>query len=486
MADEYQVAYEREKQARLAAEKMLDEKTREVQSSMDMIQHQFNDLMNQKKEADYLLAVARLTQNELGLSSVIQQYIIATAGYLNVNFARYFFISGGDIKEAQVMVQGLHLPEFRSSEYRYLFNQEQTFAITTNELKCDRFREACRQVGVNRVLYLPIKRFGKVTTVCEFFMDPASNQKSDVLEQCQIASYQIGGMLEQSYNKKKVERTLLEIKRSHEQLKHAQAQLVQSEKLASLGQLSAGIAHEINNPVGFVMSNISTLKEYADVLKSYIDISQQMVVGVNSPLATDMIRIDDEEDIGFIASDMQSIIKDCVDGLKRIKDIVSNLKSFARADDTEEHRFDLNQTIENTLKVVWNELKYKVTLHKELENSLPTILGNEGQVSQVVMNILLNAAQAMDKEGEVFIRTKNLGKDVQFEIEDTGSGMSQEVRDKIFDPFFTTKGVNEGTGLGLSITFGIIEKHHGQIECESEEGKGTLFRVRLPVDSQKA
>ncbi|EAT11529.1 two-component sensor histidine kinase [Bermanella marisrubri] len=484
MADEYQVAYEREKQARLTAEKMLDEKTREVQSSMDMIQHQFNDLMNQKKEADYLLAVARLTQNELGLSSVIQQYIIATSGYLIVNFARYFFISGGEIKEAQVMVEGITLPQFKADEYRYLFDQEQTFSMTTNEVKCDRFREACDEVGVTRVLYLPIKRFGKVTTVCEFFMDSASNHKSDVLEQCQVASYQIGGMLEKSYNKKKVERTLVEIKRSHDQLKQAQAQLVQSEKMASLGQLSAGVAHEINNPVGFVMSNITTLKEYADVLKSYIDLSQQMVVGVNSPLAKQMIEIDEEQDIEFISGDMQSIINDCVDGLKRIKDIVSNLKSFARADDTEEHRFDLNKTIENTLKVVWNELKYKVTLHQDLDSTLPEILGNEGQISQVIMNMLVNAAQAMETEGEIFIRTKNLGKDVQFEIQDTGSGMSQEVRDKIFDPFFTTKGVNEGTGLGLSITFGIIEKHHGRIECESEEGKGTLFRVRLPIDSQ--
>ena len=194
-----------------------------------------------------------------------------------------------------------------------------------------------------------------------------------------------------------------------------------------------------------------------------------------------MIEIDDNEDINFLFSDIKNIMSDCDDGLKRVKEIVLNLKSFARGDEDTTESFSINQCIENTIKVVWNELKYKVTLHKELDENAPMINGHEGQIGQVIMNMLVNAAQAMESDGDIYITTTQNAESVRMTIRDTAKGMPQSVIDKIFDPFFTTKGVNEGTGLGLSISHGIIEKHGGSISVESQEGVGTCFTIDLPL-----
>jgi len=156
------------------------------------------------------------------------------------------------------------------------------------------------------------------------------------------------------------------------------------------------------------------------------------------------------------------------------------LKSFARADEEKTDSFQINDCIEKIVKVVWNELKYHVTLHKQLEDKLPNINGHEGQIGQVIMNILVNAAQSMEAEGDIHIQTHKREKHIVIDIKDTGKGMSQAVQDKIFDPFFTTKGVSEGTGLGLSISYGIIDSHGGTIGVESIEGQGTCFSIALP------
>ena len=164
----------------------------------------------------------------------------------------------------------------------------------------------------------------------------------------------------------------------------------------------------------------------------------------------------------------------------RVKDIVGNLKSFSRTDDEKTVLFDINRCIEEVVKVVWNELKYHVTLHKELQGDLPEIKGHEGQVGQVIMNMLVNAAQAMDDKGDIYLTTSKSGDNIQITIKDNGKGMSEDIQKKIFDPFFTTKEVNKGTGLGLSISYGIIEKHSGSITVDSKLGEGTQFTIMLP------
>lgn len=479
----YQKAYEREKNARLTAEKLLDEKTREVQSSIDMIQHQFSDLMSQKKESDYLLAVARLTQNQKGIDSIVGEFVQATLDYLGVTVGRYTFVKEKSLVHGPVMGTDIDIPKHSNDLYRELYSLNARKLIFTKDLNNDNLFESMTALKVNRVGFVPIRCFGKVATVCEFYFPEDVDFKSEILDQCEISAYQISSILEGNINKRKLESSYQEIKASHEKLKQAQSQLVQSEKMASLGQLAAGVAHEINNPIGFVMSNVGTLKDYSEVLAEYIEKSMEVVSQVEGPKAAAVKAIDDDQDLKFIVSDISEIMDDCADGLKRVKEIVANLKSFARSDDEEMAEIDINECIENTIKVVWNELKYKVTLHREFQQDLPKIKAHEGQIGQVIMNMLVNASHAIDERGDIHIYTLTTETGIQIQIQDSGKGMSQAVMSKIFDPFFTTKGVSEGTGLGLSISYGIIESHGGTIRVESKEGVGTTFKIELPFES---
>lgn len=270
-------------------------------------------------------------------------------------------------------------------------------------------------------------------------------------------------------------------------LKRNQAQLVQSEKMAGLGQLAAGVAHEINNPVGFVMSNLQTLKKYAFSLKRMIseyevllDVVQKNDLEKIKSQISSLIIIKNEEDLGFILEDLDNLVKESLDGAVRVRDIVKGLKSFARLDEAEMKEADINEGIESTLKIVWNEIKYKCEVVKKL-SPLPAIVCYPGQLNQVFMNLIVNAAQAIEKSGTITIESCIKDDHIVLKFSDTGSGIKPENIEKLFNPFFTTKPVGKGTGLGLSVSYGIIEKHKGDISVESQIGVGTTFTIRLPV-----
>lgn len=266
-----------------------------------------------------------------------------------------------------------------------------------------------------------------------------------------------------------------------------EAQLIQSEKMASLGQLAAGIAHEINNPIGFIMSNLDTLTEYLAVLSQVLSSYQAYEAAVASvgnaaeTQARQIQELKEQEDFDFIIGDTKSILEQSREGVVRIKEIVQNLKSFSRADEDDIKDASINDCIENTLKIVWNELKYKCQVHKEYGN-LPMISCYPSQLNQVFMNLLVNAAQAIPEQGDIFIRTTASETDIEISIADTGQGIPESYRSQIFDPFFTTKPLGSGTGLGLAIVYGIVQKHRGHISVESTLGRGTTFRLILPLE----
>ncbi|WP_321491301.1 ATP-binding protein [uncultured Desulfobacter sp.] len=265
-------------------------------------------------------------------------------------------------------------------------------------------------------------------------------------------------------------------------------QLTQTDKLASIGQLAAGIAHEINNPVGYVTSNLNSLEEYLSDIRKLIVLDQALIKRLEgTPLTealTDMVKTIKEYvrkiDLDYLQKDMDELIKDCIDGLDRIKKIVIDLKDFAHPGKKDIEFVDVNACIEATLNVAANELKYKTTVHKDLKD-VPLVKGIPQQLNQVFLNILVNAAQAIEKTGEIRIRTWQENSDVKLSISDTGSGIDPENISKIFDPFFTTKEVGKGTGLGMNIAYNIIQQHEGCIAVESEPGKGTTFTISLPV-----
>lgn len=264
------------------------------------------------------------------------------------------------------------------------------------------------------------------------------------------------------------------------QVENTQQQLLQSEKMAAIGQLAAGVAHEINNPVGFVNSNLGTLKSYTGRLLEVLSAYEAVFAGGDPARLKAVLE---KADLEFLREDLPMLIQESQEGLSRVTRIVQDLKDFSHVDEAAVQEADLNAGIDSTLNVVWNELKYKAEVIREL-GELPPVPCVAAQINQVFMNILVNAAQAIDTRGKITIRSgvSEDGQWVWFEIEDTGKGMSEEVRRRIFEPFFTTKPVGKGTGLGLSISYDIIvKKHGGKLEVRSQPGVGSCFRIELPV-----
>jgi PAS domain S-box-containing protein len=262
-------------------------------------------------------------------------------------------------------------------------------------------------------------------------------------------------------------------------LEEAHNQLLQSEKMASIGQLAAGVAHEINNPVGFVNSNLGTLQRYVDGMLRLLAAYEQIEGTLADTVLKDINRLKKEIDAGYLREDIDNLLSESLDGLQRVRRIVQDLKDFSHVDESEKLWTNLESGLDSTLNVVWNELKYKAEVVKEY-GGIPQIECFPSQLNQVFMNLMINAVQAIEDHGRITIRTGYDEKNVWVEVEDTGKGIKPEHLGRIFDPFFTTKPVGKGTGLGLSLSYGIVQKHHGRIEVKSELGKGTAFCVYLP------
>jgi two-component system, NtrC family, sensor kinase len=272
-----------------------------------------------------------------------------------------------------------------------------------------------------------------------------------------------------------------ELVRGKAQLERLQAQVVHSEKMASLGQLAAGIAHEVNNPVGFIYGNLDFLEECVDDLKALLDYYDG--VKLTEEAATGAADIKARIGYGPMLLDLGQIIHDCREGAERIRDIVQNLRTFSRLDEAEFKKTDIHEGIDSTIRLLSRYFSSdNIKLTREY-GMLPLIDTFSGQLNQVWMNLLVNAAQAVSAAGgEVKISTKTENGCVSIAISDTGGGIPSDKLSKIFDPFFTTKPVGEGTGLGLSIAFGIIERHRGSITVETQVGEGTTFTVTLPIN----
>jgi two-component system NtrC family sensor kinase len=275
------------------------------------------------------------------------------------------------------------------------------------------------------------------------------------------------------------------LKEAYEKLNQMQAQLLQSEKLASLGQLSAGVAHEINNPISFIHSNLGTLSDYVGDIKTllskYSELETALQLNKGCVELLKMIQaVKEEMGLNSVLDDFDKIISESQEGTQRVRHIIQNLKDFSHLDKGKLELADINQGIESTLNIVWNELKYKAEVIKEY-GTIPKIECFPQQLNQVFMNILVNAAQAIEAKGEIRIKTYQIGESVVVEISDTGVGIPKENLMHIFEPFYTTKEVGKGTGLGLSVVYGIIQRHKGEIEVESKVDKGSTFRVVLPI-----
>ncbi|WP_310345433.1 ATP-binding protein [Rhodoferax saidenbachensis] len=292
------------------------------------------------------------------------------------------------------------------------------------------------------------------------------------------------GLARDITERKRIDAELLnrnkELTEVNAKLFQAQEQLLQSEKMASLGQLAAGVAHEINNPIGFVNSNLGSLQRYVEELFQMLSAYEAREGELKAETLADLDKLKQEIDISFLRKDVVTLLAESMDGMQRVKRIVQDLKNFSHVDESERQWANLERGLDSTLNMARNEIKYKAEVVKEYAG-IPEIECMPSQLNQVFMNLIVNAAHAIEDHGTITVRTGINQQQVWVEVSDTGSGISKEHLPRIFDPFYTTKPVGKGTGLGLSLSYGIIQRHHGSIDVSSEPGKGSSFRVNLPI-----
>jgi PAS domain S-box-containing protein len=321
------------------------------------------------------------------------------------------------------------------------------------------------------------KKIDNCCTECEVFLRAADDP-----------AYQIGEHFNNMMHILESKNQTLQA--AYKELKDTQALIIQQEKMASIGQLAAGVAHEINNPVGFISSNLMTLSEYLRDFFAVMQDCRTLIAGLKGDhsqlgsIDSQLKRIEEREsamDLPFVMDDTPKLLEECREGTNRIKKIVQDLKDFAHPGKQDVVYADINKNLESTLNIVWNELKYKAKV-KKVYGDLPEVKCYPQQLNQVFMNLLVNAGQAIQKDGEITITTQARNGHVEIRISDTGTGIPEENLLRIFEPFFTTKEVGKGTGLGLNVAYNIVKKHKGSIQVESTMGKGTTFTVRLPLD----
>ncbi len=297
-------------------------------------------------------------------------------------------------------------------------------------------------------------------------------------------SEQVNGFVISLNDTTEIHSMTAELQRTAHELNEAQRAIYQQEKLASIGQLAAGVAHEINNPMGFISSNLATMGKYMDKLSTFETTMIEVAENKGNPeIVAEIKELRRKMKIDFILGDIHGLLEESREGAERVRRIVQDLKSFSHVDEAECKPSSINDCLNSTLNMARNEIKYVADVELEYDADLPMLNCHPQQLNQVFMNLLVNAAHAIEGHGVIKVKTSHEGGDIVVLVSDTGKGIAPEHLTRIFEPFFTTKEVGKGTGLGLSISYDIIKKHGGSISVESSVGSGSTFTVRLPINN---
>jgi signal transduction histidine kinase len=485
---------------RTRTQKLLKKKTHELVATNRELQSQYTILQRRTNEAELLHSITILVQEARGFREIMQKFTDQVCQRCEWPLGHVYLNRGQKLKSLKIWYS-----EEEGAYSRFRKITEATRPERKNDMPVqvvtggeylwvqnifDGGDSPRDQVGSRTNIIagigFPIKIYGETVAVAEFFITDQSHQDIETMEHVNTAATQLGAALERQQAERKVRANYRKLKQALAGLKQAQAQLVQSEKTAGLGRLAAGLAHEINNPMGYVMSNINSLTGYVGTLKgllteyqNFTEAVQEGDVPAQEERMGNIKGIREDEDMEFILDDISGLVSESTHGVLRVKEIIEGLKTFARMDEAQMKKVDVNEGIRATLELLNTEM-HRVNLETDL-GELPGLACFAGELNQVFMSLLINATQAISDEGKVAVESRATDTHIVVRISDTGEGIPDENIPKLFDPFFTTKPVGEGAGLGLASALGIVQKHRGTIEVESEVGKGSTFVIKLPL-----
>ncbi|WP_372765793.1 sensor histidine kinase [Pseudoalteromonas sp.] len=478
----------RERLARKEAEKQLEDSSRELYQKEEAVNLTKQEIASQQEQLEFLTGLLAETWRQPNLHKIISNYLERTNNFISV--AHNFFVEiHGDLSlhqfqsycqasERESKILAKHLKEVLSQLnhnklYHHVLNENESQIFEHSEISKDANAHFVYSVIVPvYTLDLPSgKAVGLVILLYE------SQEDINIVKLQTLESSR--SMLAVAFERKRAEETLqerlIELETSNKMLEQTQQQLLQQEKLASLGQLAAGVAHEINNPIGFVLSNLDTMRDYFNDFSEIVSPLTNTNLD-NQSKVKQMLGHWQTLDGDFLLTDSEDILAASVQGLIRVRDIVSDLSTFSRMDNDELDSIDLNLVIEKSLNVVSNEFKYQHQVVKDLLSEA-SILGNAGKLQQVFINLFVNAKHAMPEGGTLTISSKKDRNKIIVTVKDQGEGIDPSHLADIFTPFFTTKAPGEGTGLGLAISYSILQQHNAKVTVNSELGKGTEFEI---------
>lgn len=491
---EYEAAFQRERKARKKAESILEQKSRELHFANTSLKENVDSLHFALRENKFLNHIGRYGIEKPKLLDFLPTIVNDMMRLSEIPFAAYVHFPF-ETQQAGFYSPLLRNPDLYDDALETQNNETNRLITEIEPIIRDMKRTHLQIVdlaiddkAIDTIVALPIISLDHLSGIIILFTHTLTDKQNHVLNVFKTGIKQLAIIMEHRYQEDKLVASYEEISATNNALKDTQNKLVQSEKMATVGQLSAGIAHEINNPMGFIKSNIGSLGTYIEDFVEYVEASKSLTEKIMQSTDDDIMtvakgldKIWSDLDMPYLIEDSKNLLAESQQGIKRIIDIVGGLKRFSRQSDNKKEPCYLDKTIDEALKLAHNELKFKGVVIKNVAKVKP-INANNGELLQVFLNLFVNASHAMNEQGELIIDVVEDTKGVSIKVTDNGSGIDEKNLESIFNPFFTTKDIGVGTGLGLSISYGIIKDHQGTIDVTSEVGKGTAFSIWLPFE----
>jgi signal transduction histidine kinase len=476
---------EREKKARVMSEQHLEVHSRALYESNQSLQASLSMAKKKQAELEFLRQTSGDVSSDISLQELITNTVELTGQFFSVECGLFIVSENGQAIESKVD-NIWRAPNQWFSDRAFLEQASQFLPIEQQDRLSMWLVSAIDEQsspalsGFKWIVFVNFELLGNKIAWLAFF-SRAEFLDEEALAVLSTAREHLLSGINRRITDVSIRKRTVELQDTVNRLEQAKRQLIQSEKMASLGQLAAGVAHEINNPVGFIRSNLEMLDEYLqDYQKLHEMISEQLKE--SGQLDVQQYRLLSEKiDLPYIQQDAKDLLESNLEGLDRVKEIVENLKTFSHSGDGKLDKIDLNLCIQSALKIAWNALKYEHIVDNQITDELPKVMGNVGQLQQVFVNLFVNAAYAMSNGGKLTIKSRTTSNALLIDVIDDGCGMDKTTLDKLFTPFFTTKPVGVGTGLGLSVSYAILESHNVQTQVQSILGQGTQFTLSFPL-----